>query len=65
MDGMFQWAGRSMADARGQFSFGAIEGFNYTIQDIFTYDARMASPVHFSAADGPLPIMIKLIPKER
>jgi hypothetical protein len=64
MDGMSQWAGEATADARGQISFGAVEGFEYTVRDIFTVDARMTSEVHFSAADGRQPIKIKLVPKE-
>jgi len=31
--GVLHWAGEAIADASGQFSFAAIEGFNYTVRD--------------------------------
>lgn len=63
MDGMFQWAGEAITDASGRFSFGAIEGFEYTVMDIITDQATMASKVQFSASDGTQPITIRLVPK--
>ena len=65
MDGMFQWAGHAITNASGEFSFGAIEGFEYTVMDIMTGDAISASSVHFSAADGSEPITIRLVPRDR
>ena len=62
MDGMFQWAGHATTDASGQFVYSAIEGFDYTVQDVFSHNARMASAVHFSAADSGQPIIIRLVP---
>ena len=62
MDGMFQWAGQATTDASGQFVYGAIEGFDYTVQDIFSLNARMASPVHFSVADSGQSLTIRLVP---
>lgn len=64
LDGLSAWAGVAATDSSGQFSFGAIEGFEYTVSDILTREARMASEVHFSAADGGQPITIKLVKRE-
>jgi len=60
MDGMFQWAGVAITDASGQFSFEAIEGFEYTVVDIRTDQAVLRSKVHFSASDRTQPITIRL-----
>jgi hypothetical protein len=66
MNGMFTWvAGETSTDESGRFSFRAIEGFNYTIVDIRTNEAVMASEVHFSPSNRARPITIKLIPKDR
>jgi hypothetical protein len=64
-DGVFAWAGEAITDASGQFSFGAMEGFEYTVQDIMTGEAKMAFPVHFSASDGSQPVIVKLVPRDR
>jgi|SRR5579859_2817700 len=63
-DGMATWAGTVNTDASGKFSFPAIEGFEYTVRDIMTNQARMASNVSFSASDHTQPITIRLVPKE-
>jgi len=64
MDGGFVWAGQVVTDASGQFSFGAMEGFDYEVQDILTHDAMMSPRyVHFSMADGSQPVVIRLVPK--
>lgn len=65
MNGMFQWAGSVETDVSGEFKFSAVQGFQYTVEDIRTENAVMNSKVHFSASDGARPIMIKLVPKER
>ncbi len=65
MNGVFSWAGQAVTNSSGQVAFGAIEGLGYTVQDIFTREARMASPVHFSSADGVQPITIRLAEKEQ
>ena len=64
LDGLFAWAGIAVTNSVGQFSFGAIEGFEYTVRDILTREARMASEVHFSAADGGQPVTIHLVKRE-
>jgi hypothetical protein len=66
MNGMFTWVdGETSTDESGRFSFRAIEGFNYTVVDIRTDEAVMASEVHFSASERTQPITIRLVPKER
>lgn len=65
MDGIFQWAGQTITDASGQFSFDAMEGFEYTVRDIITAEAVMASEVHLSAADGWHRLIINLVSKDR
>jgi Carboxypeptidase regulatory-like domain len=65
MDGMFQWAGSVETDASGNFTFSAVQGFQYTVMDIMTDDAVMRSKVHFLASNRARPITIKLVPKDR
>ena len=65
MEGMFQWAGSVETDASGEFTFSAVQGFQYTVMDIITDDAVMSSKVHFSASNRARPIKIKLVPKGR
>ena len=66
LDGMSTWVqGETVTDESGRFSFSAIEGFDYTVGDIMTDDAFMASKVHFSASDRTQPMTIRLVPKER
>lgn len=66
MNGMFTWVdGQTNTDESGRFSFRAIEGFDYTVVDIRTDEAVMASEVHFSGSDRGRPITIKLVPKDR
>lgn len=62
MNGDFVWAGGTSTDESGRFSFGAISGFDYTVEDIDTDEAILASEVHFSASDRKRPITIKLVP---
>jgi hypothetical protein len=64
LDGSFAWAGTAVTDASGRFSLGAIEGFEYTVQDILTREARMSGDVHFSAADGGQLITIRLVKRD-
>ena len=64
LDGNATSNGSAVTDAYGKFTFGAIEGFEYTARDILTREARMASEVHFSAADGDRVITIRLVNKE-
>lgn len=66
LDGMSTWVeGETVTDESGRFSFNAIEGFDYTLGDIMTDDAFMASKLHFSTSDRMQPITIRLVPKER
>jgi hypothetical protein len=65
LDGMAASAGQAITDTSGQFSFGAIEGFEYRVGDIFTAEAWSASKVHFSTADGAEPITIKLVRRDQ
>lgn len=57
--------GQTNTDESGRFSFRAIVGFNYTVVDIRTDEAVMASEVHFSGSDRRRPITIKLVPQNR
>jgi len=65
LNGVAAWAGHAITDAWGRFSFGAIEGFEYTARDIFTNEGLLATPVGFSAADGSQPVTLHLVPRER
>jgi hypothetical protein len=65
MNGVFGWAGQVVTNSSGQFSFAAVEGLEYTVRDILTREARMASPVQFSSADGAQPIRIRLVEKDQ
>ncbi len=65
VDGMSSSAGEAHTDINGQFSFEAMEGFDYTVGDIFTAAARTGSRMHFSAADGSKTIIVRLVPEKR
>jgi protocatechuate 3,4-dioxygenase beta subunit len=60
LNGMSASAGAAVTDSSGQFSFGAIEGFEYAL-DIQTPEGRMAHNVRFSSADSGQPITINLL----
>jgi hypothetical protein len=64
MDGMFEWAGKVLTDESGQSSFGAIEGFTYSVEWVNNAGGRLSSHVKFSEADGWQPMTIRLLPLE-
>jgi hypothetical protein len=53
-------AGTAVTDSARQFSFGAIEEFQYSL-DVQAPEGKMAHEVRFSAADGGQPITINLL----
>jgi protocatechuate 3,4-dioxygenase beta subunit len=59
----FTWAGVAFTDAHGQVSFPAVEGYKYTVPDIFAPEGRSASAAQFSSMDATKPIMIQLVPR--
>lgn len=65
MDGSFAWAGSAITDESGRFSFVAISGFQYSIEDIFTDEAKLDKRVAFSASDHERALIIRLVMRER
>jgi hypothetical protein len=61
LDGLSSSAGSARTDGSGEFTFVAIESFDYTVDGIFAFSARMAEPVHFSAADANRRVVVQLI----
>jgi hypothetical protein len=64
LDRSYVSAGTAVTDSSGQFSFEAVEGYEYTVMDIRTRDGRMSGEVTFSAADGGRTVTIKLVKRE-
>jgi protocatechuate 3,4-dioxygenase beta subunit len=59
----FTWVGVAFTDGNGQVSFPAIEGYKYTVPDIFAPEGRSASSAQFSSTDASKPITIQLVPR--
>ena len=59
----FTWAGVAFTDAHGEVSFPAVEGYKYTVPDIFAPEGRSTSAAQFSSADATKPIIIHLVPR--
>ena len=64
VNGAYLPAGSARTDGSGELSFVALEGFEYTVNDIFTFTAKMAESVRFSAADTNRPVIVRLISKD-